>query len=156
MAPLFNEPRDPDQSAESLRASISSQSPHCHVGDEVSTYKSWRNQTFSLGHQPFDLCSGFEELREEGAENTQFSEIFFHVLIEKSIFFLLLKYSFIYLAVWGLGCAHRILAVVCEAVKYGAQHFQLESLDPPWHGGLSFPTGEQTRVLCTARWSLNH
>ena len=104
MAPPFNELRDPDQSAESLSASISSQSPHCHVGDEVSTYKSWRNQTFSPGHQLFDLCSGFEELWEDGGKKYPiFRKFFFTVLIEKSFGFFL-KHSFIYLAVWGLGC----------------------------------------------------
>ena len=39
-----------------------------------------------------------------GKKIPNFQKIFFIVLIEKSFGFLLLKYSFIYLAVWGLGC----------------------------------------------------
>ena len=133
----------------------SSRSPHGQVGDEVSTYKSWRNQTFSLGHQPFDLCSGFEEPREEGKKYPIFRKNFFYFLIEKSFF--LLKYSFICLAVWDLGCGTQDPYCGVGGCEVRGSAFSAWGLTYPltW-GSLSSPTRERTQVLCTARQSLNH
>lgn len=71
------EPCDPDQVPISVPL-ISSQSPPLPVGDEVSAYKSWRNQTFSPGHQLLTFVLVWGTVGEWGKKNTNFPEIFFY------------------------------------------------------------------------------